>query len=214
MPRAPTEWRAIIRRARRLSSRRDPQALDLLFSALRWRYDTARDEAVRLLASYRPPPTPRLLRTLSGAETAVERRAAAEALGLMRSRRAVPSLLRALRDPSMSVRRSASRALLRVGAREAVPRIARLLRDESGGVRVLAAGVLGRFGDPRAVPGLLRALKDEKWYVRQAAARALGELRDPRGSSPLRRATMDPRPAVAREARRALKARAPETGAA
>lgn len=206
MGRAPPDWRATIRRARGLASRRDPRGLDLLFSGLRWRHDTARNTAVRALVAFAPWPVPRLFRTLESAGTAVERRAAADALGQMRIRRAVPALIAALNDRNMVVRRSAALALLRIRVRSALPPIERLLRDESGGVRVLAAAVLGRFSDRSAVPALVRALRDSKWYVRQAAATSLGELADFRALSALRRAVGDPRPAVARAAREALTA--------
>jgi len=205
MPRAPGDWQKTVRSAKaQIRKSEARKAIATLLPALRWRYDTARNEAIALLASVGRPAEPDLLRTLRFAETAVERRSAADALGLMRSRRAVPLLLASLADPNMVVRRSASVALLRVRAREAVPRIARLLEDESGGVRVLAASVLGEFGERSAVPGLVHALRDEKWYVRQIAARALGALRDPRSIGPLRRAARDPRRAVAEAAAEAL----------
>jgi len=211
MVRAPASWRATIRRARALVSRRDPEGLNLLFAALRWRYDTARNQAVEALAALGPWPVPRLLRTLETATTAVERRSAADALGLMGNRRAIPRLLQRLEDPNMSVRRSATRALLRVRARSSIPPIIRLLRDPSGGVRVLVAGVLGRFGDRSAVPALVRALQDSKWYVRQVTAEALGELRDFRARMPLVQALRDSRPAVVRAARAALIAIGPRS---
>ena len=204
MVRAPEDWQPTIRRGRSLARERDPAAVDLLISALRWRYDTARNQAVEILASLGPLSEPRLLSTLESADTAVERRAAAMALGRMNSARATPLLMRALRDPNMSVRRSAAVALLEMRIPEAVPRLVRLLRDESGGVRVLAANVMARFGDRSAVPALVRALRDDKWYVRQAAARALGELRDPRALGALTKARRDARPAVAKAAARAL----------
>ncbi len=205
LPRAPVDWRERIRHACILASRRDPRGLEILLTALRWRYDTARNEAVKALTDLGDWPSPRLLQTLKSASTAVERRAAADALGLMHSRRAVPLLMRALHDQNMSVRRNAAVALLRIRVSSAVPRIAQMLRDESGGVRILAAHVLGRFRDPRAVPALIRALSDSKWYVRQAAAQALGEISDGRAIKPLRRTVNDARPAVARAASNALK---------
>lgn len=203
-PRAPANWRSVLRRAQALVDAQELEGLQLLLSALRWRYDTARDEAVEVLASLSPPPAPLLLHTLKNAETAVERRAAADALGRIGTRRAAPALLKALRDPHMVVRRAAMVALLRIRATGAIPQIATLLRDESGGVRVLAAHVLGSFRDRRVVPSLLRALEDPKWYVRQAAARALGDIRDRTALSALRRASRDPRPAVAKAARQAM----------
>jgi len=204
--RAPDDWEIIVRRGKRLASQRDPAGIEVLVSGLRWRYDTARNSAIGALVSLGPTITPRLLRVLRIAETAVERRAAVDGLGLLKSKDAVPDLLRALRDPNMVVRRAAMAALVRIGASESVPRISRLLKDESGGVRVLAAGVLGQFGDRRAVPALVRSLRDEKWYVRQAAAASLGVLRDRRAIRPLETASRDSRPAVSKAACASLKA--------
>ena len=204
--RAPDDWEIIVRRGKRLASQRDPVGIEVLVSALRWRYDTARNSAIGALVSLGPTITPRLLRVLRIAKTAVERRAAVDGLGLLKSKDAVPDLLRALRDPNMVVRRAAMAALVRIGASESVPRISSLLKDESGGVRVLAAGVLGQFGDRRAVPALVRSLRDEKWYVRQVAAASLGVLRDRRATRPLETASRDSRPAVSKAARASLTA--------
>jgi len=204
--RAPDDWERLVRRGKQLASQRDPAGIEVLVSGLRWRYDTARNSAIGALVSLGPTITPRLLRVLRIAETAVERRAAVDGLGLLKSKDAVPDLLRALRDPNMVVRRAAMAALARIGASESVPQISTLLKDESGGVRVLAAGVLGQFGDRRAVPALVRSLRDEKWYVRQAAAASLGVLRDRRAIRPLETASRDSRPAVSKAARASLKA--------
>jgi len=204
--RAPDDWERLVRRGKQLASQRDPAGIEILVSGLRWRYDTARNRAVEALVSLGPTITPRLLRVLNTAETAVERRAAVDGLGLLKSKDVIRDLLKALRDPNMVVRRAAMAALARIGASESVPQISTLLKDESGGVRVLAAGVLGQFRDRRAVPALVRSLRDEKWYVRQAAATSLGLLRDRRAIGPLKAALQDSRPAVSNAARVSLKA--------
>jgi len=206
MVRAPADWRGILRRAESLVRKRDLRSLDLLLPALRWRYLTARNRAVVLIARLGPIAVPPLLVMLEGARTAAERWGAADALGRIGDSRAVARLLRALQDPAMTVRRASMVALLRLEAMNAVPRIARLLEDESGGVRVIAAAVLGRFEDPRAVPALVRALDDAQWYVRQASATALGQIGDRRAIPALERATRDPRKSVARAAAAALRA--------
>jgi len=205
MPRAPADWLGIVRRNRRTARRGDTQGLDGLLSAFRWRYDTARNEAVRAVVSLGPQVFPALLRLARTGSTAVERRAAVDALGLLGEPEAVPQVVRALRDPNMVVRRAALIALVRLRASKEIPRIVRLLQDESGGVRVLAAEVLGRFQDRRAVPALVRSLRDPKWYVRQAAARALGAIGDARAVPALERAAQDPRRAVAYVAALALR---------
>ena len=204
MVRAPEDWRKTLRHAEALVRRRDRRAFDLLIPALRWRYDTARGRAVALLAKIGPEAVPCLFERVDHAETAVERRSAMDALGLIRDSRAVPRLIRGLEDPAMSVRRSAMVALLRLEAMSAVPRVIRGLRDESGGVRVLAATVLGRFEDPRAVPALVQSLRDPQWYVRQHAAVACGALGIRAGAEKLRAAETDARKAVREAAARAL----------
>src|SRR3990172_6480431 len=49
VPRAPGEWRRIVREGERRAKAGDPHALDALVGALRWRYDTARNAAVDVL---------------------------------------------------------------------------------------------------------------------------------------------------------------------
>src|SRR3989449_6731530 len=200
MVRAPADWRSVLRRAEVLVRRHDMRSLELLFPALRWRDPMARNRAVALLVRMGPLAVPPLLARLEGAETAAERRAAADALGRIGDSRAVARLLRALEDPAMTVRRASIVALLRLEAMNAVPIIARMLEDESGGVRVIAARVLGKFEDPRAVSALVRALGDVQWYVRQTAATALGQIGDRRAIAALEKATRDPQKSVARAA--------------
>ena len=80
MPRAPVDWKRILRRAAGRARLGDRGGIDALLAALRWRYDTARNAAVAALAALRPPPVRDLLRIARSAETAVERRAAVDAL--------------------------------------------------------------------------------------------------------------------------------------
>lgn len=202
----PKDWAEVIGHARDLAKQGDEKGLEDLLSALRWRYERARTKAIEALVELGSPTVPRLVRILKSGETATERGAAADTLGLLKSRRAVPQLKKALFDANMVVRRAAITALWRIGVREAVPQLLQLLTDESGGVRVLAAQVLGGFSDPASVPDLMDALKDSKWYVRQAAAEALGAIGDARAVEALRHARHDPRAAVSRAARKALAA--------
>src|SRR5437867_1886569 len=160
MVRAPADWRSVLRRAEVLVRRHDMRSFELLLPTLRWRDPMARNRAVALLVRMGPLAVPPLLARLEDAETAAERRAAADALGRIGDSRAVARLLRALEDPAMTVRRASIVALLRLEAMNAVPRIARMVEDESGVVRVIAADVLGKFEDPRAVSALVRALGD------------------------------------------------------
>lgn len=206
MHRAPDDWEETVRWASERARGGNPEGLETLLSALRWRYETARNSAIEAIVALDPPPVAAVLRVLQSAETAVERGAAARALGFLGLQESIPPLKEALRDPNMVVRRFAMAALWRMGASEAVPQIIERLQDESGGVRVLAADILGKFRDSRAVLPLLQVLRDPKWYVRQAGARALGEIGDKRAIEGLQRLVKDSRPAVSRAARASLEA--------
>src|SRR2546426_2800331 len=136
MVRAPADWRSVLRRAEVLVRRNDMRSFELLFPTLRGRDPMARNRAVALLVRMGPLAVPPLLARLEDAETAAERRAAADALGRIGDSRAVARLLRALEDPAMKVRRASIVALLRLEAVEARPGNARPFGDEAGGGRV------------------------------------------------------------------------------
>src|SRR5205809_6651668 len=138
MVRAPADWRSVLRRAEVLVRRHDMRSLELLLPTLRWRDPMARNRAVALLVRMGPLAVPSLLARLEGAETAAERRAAADALGRIGDSRAVARLLRAREDPARTVRPAPIVALLRLEAMNALPRSARLLGEGSGGGRGVA----------------------------------------------------------------------------
>ena len=85
------------------------------------------------------------------------RRISASELGLIGSKDAVPSLIKALQqDQDPEVRVSAAEALGEIGSEDAVPTLIQVLQDENVGVRRRVAGALGRIGTPEA----LKAVKD------------------------------------------------------
>jgi HEAT repeat protein len=93
------------------------------------------------------------------------------------SDRAVPVLVRLLRDPDAEVRVMAARALSGRTDPRALGPLLRSLGDDSPGVRWWAAKGLGRIGSPRAVAALEAALADGDERVRAAAAEALKKIR-------------------------------------
>ena len=81
------------------------------------------------------------------------RQAAAEALGRIRSKEAVPALLTALGEEKEG--------------------------DDSLQVRIVAASALGNIGDPRAIPQLGRIARDihaDRWLLGYAAKSALQKM--------------------------------------
>ena len=112
------------------------------------------------------------------ARPAWRRAEAAEMLGRLRLRAAVPSLVAALDDPSEDVRTVAARSLAAIRDPAAVPALARALADPSRWTLSLIAENLMAMG-PSAVPPLLDLLRGDEHNVRAAVVQVLGEIRDP-----------------------------------
>lgn len=118
-------------------------------------------------------------------QTAVQGRAAADALG-QRGSVAIEPLLHILHEEEpQSIRASwAIEALIRVGL-PAVNPLLDLLREDNRWIRLRAIYMLGRIGDRRAVRPLLDTLQSDDPLVRKYSAAALGDLGDERAIGPL-----------------------------
>ena len=86
------------------------------------------------------------------------RRQAASALEKLAPPKAVPSLIRALRDHDAEVRETAARALLGIGPEAVLPLLEVLAAPDVTAQR-LAAQALGRIGDIRAVQALVECIR-------------------------------------------------------
>ncbi len=109
---------------------------------------------------------------------------AADLLGRLAVRSAVPALIAALKDESEDVRTVAARSLAMIGDPAAVPALAGALADPSRWTVSLIAENLMRMG-PRAVPPLIFLLGAPDHNVRVAVVQILGEIRDPLAIDPL-----------------------------
>ena len=110
------------------------------------------------------------------------RRAAAQALGELRHRRAVQPLIAALlNDEDVGVRVAAANALGALGDKRAFEPLMSALGNPAGDPRVrgMAAEALADLRDRRAAPALITGLSDPAPEVRFWCAFALGELGDP-----------------------------------
>jgi hypothetical protein len=149
------------------------------------------------------------------AASALERAHAAEMLGALGIRRALPELARLLHDRSEEVRIVAARALGKLGGARAVPFLLASLEEPrpvpvsivsmallhsgpagieelraglgsgSSTARATAAELLGQFGAIAASDDLIVALADSDERTRAAAAVALGRIGSPRAVEPL-----------------------------
>ncbi|MGC8959912.1 MAG: HEAT repeat domain-containing protein [Chloroflexia bacterium] len=111
-------------------------------------------------------------------EQAGRRWEAAEGLGDLGDPRAVPALVRALRDPHAFVRWAAAQAIGRIGGEEAVVLLLPLLQERDPLVRRSAADALGYLDAPAVRQALRRALRDPDPTVRRNAVEAVARLGD------------------------------------
>ncbi len=98
-------------------------------------------------------------------------------LGLTKSNKAIPGLIKLLEHQVSDVRRSAADALVKIKSEAAIPGLIQLLEDENSDVRMRAASALGDIKLEAAVPGLIQLLEDENSDVRMRAASALGDIK-------------------------------------
>ncbi len=129
------------------------------------------------------------------ARRAVIRAEAVKNLGLLRSARDLPALLRAARnDPSPEVRAAAAGALGQIGGPGAVMGLLQLLDDEEAGV-VRRAQAVVLHAAPDAVRAIVRhARSTPSPSAKRAAVELLGALRDPEASELLVDLVDDPDP--------------------
>lgn len=100
------------------------------------------------------------------------------ALGQMRSRRALPEIVKILSsDKNMRLRQASAFSLGLIRDSDAVEPLIAALRDPDPGLRTNITIALGRLGDPRAVEPLLALPHDENHETCAPIAIALGQIK-------------------------------------
>ncbi len=123
------------------------------------------------------------------ADSAVEvRMAAAKALGLLKSPKALKALEEAL-DDDLTVRCRAISALGDIGDASSLPALLAMLKDPTPEVRYHASQSLAEIGHQNSRKPLEDLLGDDNPMVRRGAAKALIKLGDPRGEKLLEEAS-------------------------
>jgi HEAT repeat protein len=119
---------------------------------------------------------PRLIEKLKKDEQARNRRSAARDLGLLgpKAKKAVSTLIDALKDVESAVRDESEIALKKIGE-PAVEELVEALKDKDEFVRLRLVNILGAIGPDAksALPALEAALKDESSFVREGAEEAI-----------------------------------------
>ncbi len=117
---------------------------------------------------------------------------------------ALSLIIRATKDPKMSIRRLAVVLLGLIKTPEVLAPLCEALKDEAVGVRRSAGDALTDLGDPRAIGPMVETLKDPNKLVRWRASRFLYELGDESVLPALREAQDDGEFEVAMQIRQAI----------
>jgi HEAT repeat protein len=135
-------------------------------------HPTARHEVVEALVRHGGNVVPLLVEKL--ADTDLEtRKAAVIALGRIGDIRAVPDLIRMLRDEA-DLRIIVAGALARIGDRRAFDGLLELIGDEDAGVRQSAIAALNSLGHPEMPKRMAALLLSPNALVRESAVRIAG----------------------------------------
>jgi len=117
---------------------------------------------------------------------------------------ALSLIIRATKDPKMSIRRLAVVFLGLIKTPEVLAPLCEALKDEAAGVRRSAGDALTDLGDPKAIGPMVETLKDPNKLVRWRASRFLYELGDESALAALRSAQVDREFEVAMQIRQAI----------
>jgi hypothetical protein len=117
---------------------------------------------------------------------------------------ALSLIIRATKDPKMSIRRLAVVFLGLIKTPEVLAPLCEALKDEAVGVRRSAGDALTDLGDPKAIGPVVETLKDPNKLVRWRASRFLYELGDESVLPALREAQDDGEFEVAMQIRQAI----------
>ena len=117
---------------------------------------------------------------------------------------ALSLIIRATKDPKMSIRRLAVVFLGLIKTHEVLAPLCEALKDEAVGVRRSAGDALTDLGDRRAIGPMAETLKDPNKLVRWRASRFLYELGDESALPALREAQDDREFEVAMQIRQAI----------
>jgi HEAT repeat protein len=136
----------------------------------------ARNSAIETLVKLGKKVTASLVDAFDAANRDV-RKFIVDIIGEVKDRKALPLLLKALKDEDDNVKASAVEHLGQMGDKSVVDALIEILGGEDVWTAFPAADALGRIGDKKAVPALLSALKVKA--LRESVLKGLGHLSAP-----------------------------------
>lgn len=107
------------------------------------------------------------------------------ALGQIKDKRGLDSIVRILKSDMATLRCHAAEALGEMADSKSIKHLITALEDPDPNVRANVAAALAKVPDERCVAPLVKALNDSNQQVQIYAATALGDCGDPKASTPL-----------------------------
>jgi HEAT repeat protein len=154
---------------------KDPAAIEPLTQLLGDTEPAVRLAAVDALAAYRQPELLICFVLAAQDADATVRACGVAGMGTCGNAKAVPQLLKALKDENSGVRAAATEAVATYGEL-ARPGVNALLQDDSADTRAAAIQALGALGHPASIPNLIPLLTDVDPVVCSSATRALARF--------------------------------------
>ncbi|MEE4311847.1 MAG: HEAT repeat domain-containing protein [candidate division KSB1 bacterium] len=130
-------------------------------------------------------PSEEIFIRLLKSEDEVEREFSAQALGKLKSKKAIPPLTATLQDPNWRVRNTAIVALQGINPVAVKTELISAFNDENGSCRYHAARALEKIGTEDVIDVLVSGLQDEAQYVRVACVNSLAFISSAKTVPPL-----------------------------
>ncbi len=148
-----------------------PEAQQQAIGLLSYETPTARAAAAKALGAWKTRAAVAPLSTALDDQISVSA-VAAQSLGLIGDKQAIPALAAKLKDRSYDLRQACVTSITQLGGAEAAAALAPTIGDFSESVRTTVKEAMIQIGDP-AVPYVLEALRDNGEFTRPAAAAIL-----------------------------------------
>ncbi|MGY5852167.1 MAG: HEAT repeat domain-containing protein, partial [Candidatus Thorarchaeota archaeon] len=166
---------------------RDPEVIEELIQLLGHEDEDVQRSAQKELGKFKQLAFDRLMEILQDKEEYwLIREGAAGALGRIKDKRAVDTLLVTLKDDHEMIRCNSAWSLAELKVKRTLKALIEATKDEFWMVRLNAAAGIGKIGGKRALDRLLEMVEDEHPKVREIVASYIAQFKDERVMPALR----------------------------